>query len=455
MESHRKVSRRAFALGAIGVLAACSSTDNDNPTTTSSSDGAGATLGPAPEFTGELKPLVEGVSVPPDLPETAPTLFRGVRLFDGDEVTEATDVILQAGLVAAIGAGLDEPDGAEVVDGAGHTLLPGMIDAHTHSFPALQQQSARFGVLTELDMFTVPDLSAVQDAERSTGATDRADVFSSMSMATAPEGYGTHFQVADLEPVTDVAQAEAWVQDRVDEGAAYIKIAVDTGSRFPATLDGDIVAALVDAAHDQGLRAIAHAESSRDVEVVLASPVDGLAHTVSRDEMPQELVDRIAEMGIFVLTTSAIGQPTKHKPLLDEDGIMDRVDPSLVARFRRATLASDERWAAVQANLVALHAAGVPLIAGTEAPAPGTTGGAGLLVEVENLVDAGLSPDEALHAATARTADTFGLTDRGRIAEGLRGDVVLVEGDPTADITDLRGTVSVWKWGVPVELSLP
>src|SRR5690606_36114378 len=188
-------------------------------------------------------------------------------------------------------------------------------DAHTHSFPALQQQSARFGVLTELDMFTVPDLSAVQDAERSTGATDRADVFSSMSMATAPEGYGTHFQVADLEPVTDVAQAEAWVQDRVDEGAAYIKIAVDTGSRFPATLDGDIVAALVDAAHDQGLRAIAHAESSRDLEVIPASPVDGMAHAVSRDEMPQELVDRIAEVGLFVVTTRAHRLPTPHQPL--------------------------------------------------------------------------------------------------------------------------------------------
>lgn len=449
------MSRRAFTLGAVGALGAltaCSATDDDQ-TGTTGGDRAAPSLGPAPEFTGELRPLVEGVEVPPDLPETAPTIFRGVRLFDGEGVTEATDVILSGGLVSALGAGLEAPDGAKEVDGAGHTLIPAMIDAHVHSFEIFQQQSARFGVLTELDMFTVPDLLDLQEEERTTGATGRADLFSPMSLATAPDGHGTQFRVADLEPLSAASEAPGWVQARVEEGAAYIKIVVESAYGF-ARLDGDIVAALVEEAHEHGLRAIAHAQSSADLEIALASPIDGLAHVVWSEPMPQELVDRVAEMGLFAVSTSGVGQPTKHKSVLDDDRVMERVEPSLTSGFRRASYASEEQYAALLANLSALHAAGVPLLAGTDAGNPGTTSGAGLLVEIENLVDAGLTPVEALAAATSRTADAFGLGDRGRIAEGLRGDVVLLEGDPTSDVLDLHATAGVWKWGVPMELSI-
>jgi hypothetical protein len=93
----------------------------------------------------------------------------------------------------------------------------------------------------------------------------------------------------------------------------------------------------------------------------------------------------------------------------------------------------------------------VPLLAGTDAPNPGTAHGASIHRELELLVQAGLSPLEALTAATATPARVFGLKDRGRIAPGLRADLVLVAGDPTEDVTATRKIVAVWKRGARLE----
>jgi hypothetical protein len=101
-----------------------------------------------------------------------------------------------------------------------------------------------------------------------------------------------------------------------------------------------------------------------------------------------------------------------------------------------------------------LHDAGVPILAGTDAPNPGTAHGASLHRELELLVQAGLSPLDALRAATSTAARAFRLDDRGRIARGLRADVVLVDGDPTTDIRRTRAVVGVWKEGRRYRLDL-
>jgi len=96
----------------------------------------------------------------------------------------------------------------------------------------------------------------------------------------------------------------------------------------------------------------------------------------------------------------------------------------------------------------AMAARRVPILAGTDAPVPGATYGASLHSELQLLVRAGLTPTQALIATTSAPAGAFGLSDRGRIAPGLRADLVLVEGDPTTDILHTRRIVTVWKRGV-------
>ena len=98
-----------------------------------------------------------------------------------------------------------------------------------------------------------------------------------------------------------------------------------------------------------------------------------------------------------------------------------------------------------------LQAAGVKLLAGTDVPNPGTAQGASLHGEMELVVEAGLTPAEALQAATSAPAEVFALKDRGRIAPGLRADLMLVDGDPSLDIRATRNIVTIWKAGSAVE----
>ena len=105
-------------------------------------------------------------------------------------------------------------------------------------------------------------------------------------------------------------------------------------------------------------------------------------------------------------------------------------------------------YAVAEETVRQLRAAGVPILAGADAPNPGTAHGASMHHELELLVAAGLSPVEALAAATIVPAKVFRLDDRSRIAPGLRADLVLVDGDPTGDIRATRRIAGVWKSGV-------
>ena len=127
------------------------------------------------------------------------------------------------------------------------------------------------------------------------------------------------------------------------------------------------------------------------------------------------------------------------------------IDPSAKARFLQQfgavqfdgySLANAERAVAM------LAAHGVPILAGTDASNPGTTQGASLHAELELLVESGLTPLQALAAATSVPAARFHLADRGRIAPGMRADLLLVRGDPTHDIRATRQIDGVWRGGV-------
>ena len=128
---------------------------------------------------------------------------------------------------------------------------------------------------------------------------------------------------------------------------------------------------------------------------------------------------------------------------------LSRTDVSMLAQtFPRRPGAPATTYAGAVETVRALKKAGVAILAGTDAGNPGTTHGASLHGELELLVQAGLTPAEALAAATSIPAKTFGLGDRGRVAAGLRADLVLVSGDPTVDITATRAIDGIWKQGV-------
>ena len=140
------------------------------------------------------------------------------------------------------------------------------------------------------------------------------------------------------------------------------------------------------------------------------------------------------------------------------DGKIVSVDPALAPFLKPEDAAglnagmgfktSKEAYGAAEDALRQLHEAGASILAGTDAPNPGTVWGASLHGELELLVKAGLSPIEALRAATSVPADHFGIANRGRIRAAKAADLVLIDGDPAADIRMTRRISAVWKDGV-------
>jgi imidazolonepropionase-like amidohydrolase len=219
-------------------------------------------------------------------------------------------------------------------------------------------------------------------------------------------------------------------------------------------LDRPTVAALVEAAHRRGKLAVAHIGSEQQARDVISAGVDGLAHLFVGETASLDFGRFAAEHHIFVIPTLTILYPScgmgDGANILKNEALAKSID----AHFRETLLWTSEAKTSCEGTKQALrqlHEAAVPILAGTDAPGAGTTYGASLHWELEHLVDLGLSPAEALAAATSVPAAKFGMNDRGRIAPGMRADLLFVDGDVSKDITDTRKIVGIWKRGVRFE----
>lgn len=400
-----------------------------------------------------------------DPPTALPSGGRGsafaignVRVFDGEGVLPVANVIVRDGRIEAVGADLALPDGIEVVDGHGRTLLPGLIDAHTHSWGDAQRDALRFGVTAELDMFgdwnRIPALRAQRE---SLDATMQADLWTAGATVTTEGGHGTQFGIPVPTLPAD-GDAAAFVAARVGEGSDYIKLIVEDFSthsatqRLPTITPGQVADA-IGAAKAGGRLALVHVATQADAMHAIGARADGLVHVFHDAAASPAFVAAASEAGAFVTPTLSViagfsGDGSRTALAADA-----RLSPWLDARQRgtlAATFPGPPRPVALDnalRSVARLHAAGVDILAGTDAGNPGTAHGVSMHGELALLVRAGLSPSAALAAATSVPARRFGLADRGRIAAGLRADLVLVQGDPTADIEATRAIVGIWKNG--------
>jgi imidazolonepropionase-like amidohydrolase len=403
-----------------------------------------------------------------DAPTAAPAansfVVRNVRVFDGERTIADTDVVVRDGRIAAIGRGA-KADGLRVVDGSKRTLLPGLIDAHVHTWGSAREEALRFGVTTELDMFS--DWHQLADAKRQRVSFDRttkADLWSAGTLATVPGGHGTEYGFT-IPTLTTPAEAPNFVDARLAEGSDYLKIILEDGSAYGRSipsLDEPTLSALVVAAHARKLLAVAHVATQADAQHAVAAHVDGLAHVFLDEPAEAATVAAFRKQKTFVVATLSVAATLAGAGEGAKLAVDPRIRPFLAAeqvRVLDAAFPTTFTRASFLANATEsvrrLHAAGVTILAGTDAGNPGTTHGATLHEELALLVAAGLSPSEALSAATALPAQRFALGDRGRIAPGLRADLLLVDGDPTQDVTATRAIDTIWKNGYVVDRSVP
>jgi imidazolonepropionase-like amidohydrolase len=398
-------------------------------------------------------------------------IFDDVHVFDGVDDLGIVDVVVEGETIAAIGTvDLDSlPPAADVTVIEGHrklTLLPGLIDAHAHVQGSADLVRATiFGVTTVLDQFmNERTMGLIKREQAKQGFADRADLRSAGLLATAPNGHGTEYGI-EIPTVASPADVPAWMAERIEAGVDWIKISYDDGHAFGRSLgnfDSATLAALIDAAHEHDKLAIVHVSDREAAREAAKLGADGLAHVFFDVEADDDFVALAIERELFITDTLVVVHAACGDPALLEavaqPGLLALADPGRMMDMRtmlaraRLTSAAQLRCETADASVLRLHEAGIDLLASTDAPNFGLGHGLAMHFELGLLVDAGLSPRAALRAATEAPARRFGLTDRGRIAPGLRADLLLVDGDPTLDIRATGSIVSVWKAGQAIDL---
>jgi imidazolonepropionase-like amidohydrolase len=394
------------------------------------------------------------------------TTITNVRVFDGEDVADATSVTVEGALIASVGGTV--PDGASVVDGTGATLLPGLIDSHVHTDLGGLRDALAFGVTTELEM---QGHWSPKKRREVAARDDVADLRTSGMGVTRRGGHPSEYVTASgnllirlvyplLPSVRTPEQARRFVARQAANGADYIKVFIEDGSTigYPGlpVIEQPVLLAAIAAAHEHGLLAIAHVSTANGASRAIASGVDGLAH-LFLDAPTPGLIEAIASAGAFVVPTlvtlsSAFGNAPAA--LAADPRVRGRLSPAWLDSLRRSMDVYPQGDLGVSYACVrALRDAGVDVLAGSDVSEPlpmlgGLAHGASLHHELQLLVDAGFSPVEALRSATSVPARRFSLPDRGRIVPGARADLLLVDGDPTSTISDTLSTRAVWRRGV-------
>jgi len=353
------------------------------------------------------------------------------------------NVVVRNGRIAEIGTRVRAPRGAQIIDAAGKALLPGFFDVHTHwtpnGVPALTPDVAtayvQAGVTTVNDFHQPPESYEPRRRWLQTLASPHVNLTARMS---TPGGHGADWGDQNTTRWVNTPQAaEAGVAAVAAYSPDLIKVFAD-GWRYGqsadnTSMDEGTLAALVDAAHDQGLKVVTHTVTVTRGAQAARAGVDIIVHSLQDRLVDAETISAMRESGIAYAPTLAVYEPVKP----GQAAPADMGSPRMLQSQRKFQFALD--------NVRLLNDAGVPIALGTDAGMPGTPHGEATLHEMQLLVRAGLTPTQALLAGTANSARAMGvIADRGTIEVGKRADLVLIDGRPWEDIAQVRRTHAVF-----------
>ncbi len=382
-------------------------------------------------------------------------LYRDAALLvdGGRKLRPGMSLLVEGGRVAWIRPVDEEPaaDGARIVDASGCTVVPGMVDAHSHlTLPggahwiergrdpperlvAVAEHNAELqrqaGVRWARDVGSVRAVDPVDGKERALalgvrdrwkGRTDRPYVRSAGTWitraGTLPEGLG----IAAADPAAFLAAAAA----QLDEGADFLKLYLDGPTPGVSPWAAEEIRPVVELARGRGAKVTAHTSYLDGARAGVEAGVDALEHGF---ELDAELAARMQSQGTFLVSTLAVfrswatfARTTSLARFAGEEG-----------RDRMA-----KRRARAVESVAAAHRAGVRIATGTDFGG-GSLRPNQLAWEVESLVEAGLAPWEALASATRVGGELLGEPEAGTVREGGPADFFLVHGDPLSDPTAL------------------
>ncbi|HEY8176309.1 MAG TPA: amidohydrolase family protein [Gemmatimonadaceae bacterium] len=375
--------------------------------------------------------------------------FTGATLIDGTDrpsVANAT-IVVRDGRVVAAGPGnaVTIPSGAERIALDGKVVIPGLINAHGHvSDPRDLRTYAAYGVTTVFSLGGEPPSVFAARAEQATPALDRARVFLAGPVLTP------------RTPDEARAQVAAATAQHVD----IIKIRVDDNLGTAQKMPPDVYAAVIDEAHKRGMRVASHLFYLSDAKSLLAAGTDFVAHSIRDADVDADVIAALKSRDVCVSPTlmrevsTFVYESTpdffadtfflahanrEWVAMLREPARQQAVRSSPAARRYKIALEVASR------NLKRLTDAGVPIAMGTDTGPTGRFQGYFELMELELMVKAGLTPRQALDAATRGAARCMKLDrDLGTLEPGKWADFVVLDADPLSNISNVRRISSVW-----------
>jgi imidazolonepropionase-like amidohydrolase len=394
--------------------------------------------------------------------ESTAVAYTDATLWDGTGSSAAVGtLVVDSGRIVAAGPDVEPPRGAVVVSLAGKYVIPGLIDAHAHVTGAWAPNGvadpvervradlrlfARYGVTTVNSLGDEQPTMATRDAGPQPTAHARV-------LASGPV-------VADVDP----AAARATAIANADAGADWLKVRVDDNLGTVAKMPWDAVAAVIQAGRERGLRTATHMYYLQDAKRLLDLGTGLLAHSVRDMDVDTELIEQLRATGVCYVPTLVRDVSTfvyADRPDWFDDPFFlahahagqmaGTTDAGFIAGQRAAAAASSAALAQAQRNLKALSDAGLPIAFGTDAGPAARFPGYFEHVELQLMVDAGLTPEQALRSATGGAAQCLGLDDIGTLEPGKHADFLVLGADPLRDVQATRSLERVFIGGVEVE----
>ncbi|KAJ5365227.1 hypothetical protein N7517_008113 [Penicillium concentricum] len=349
-----------------------------------------------------------------------------VQVFDGTHITGPSTVIIDGEYIAAvIPFGKTPVSGAQIIDGQGGVLLPGLIDNHCHpgSLDDLINLIS-YGVTTAIGMACL-SYDMCNALKNQTGLTS----FITTGIAAIAPGsqHAMLFDTPIEDTISSPAQAPQFVANVFGNHSAFLKMVAEEGGPSQDTLN-----ALVQCTHNAGHVSTTHATTIATYNQAIMSLTDSIQHTPQDGVITTDMAQKLLQQKQFVTPTLNVMQY-----ILDVPGTPANYSFSNAAQ-----------------SVSIIYKAGVPILVGTDSFVDPDNAllrvpfGSSIHTELEYLVQAGLQPVDALRGATCLGAKLHSLPDRGSIKPGFRADLLLVGGNPLTNISNTRDIKRVWVGGL-------